>query len=341
MVPFRIARWIVVLFLGAGAQAAQAQSAVELTKNAPLVVQSVAELAANQGSTVVEIRSGNRQVALGTVVSSDGLVVTKASVIDEAESLTCHVADDRQWDATIVAQDELQDLALLRIEAGDLIAADLSSTGPAAAGSFLISVGKGGKALAVGIAVVDPRRFTVRQASSSDRGYLGIDCSRDPERRGLVVTQVSEASAARRSGIRQGDVIQSIDDQQTTIVSHMYRAIGSHKPGETIHLQLLRGDKEIRLRVTLGTRPLFEPYDQWGGGPFSERRFGFDSVVVHDAPIPPELCGGPVIDTDGRVVGINIARALRVATFAIPSGAVAAFVRQNADVAAPAEAASN
>jgi serine protease Do len=35
--------------------------------------------------------------------------------------------------------------------------------------------------------------------------------------------------------------------------------------------------------------------------------------------LPPWLCGGPLVDLDGKVIGINIARASRVSTYALPS----------------------
>jgi serine protease Do len=41
--------------------------------------------------------------------------------------------------------------------------------------------------------------------------------------------------------------------------------------------------------------------------------------LPHDTPLRPKDCGGPLVDTDGRVAGINIARALRVATYALPA----------------------
>ena len=64
------------------------------------------------------------------------------------------------------------------------------------------------------------------------------------------------------------------------------------------------------------------PEDEWGGGPFSVRREGFPSVLPHDVAVLPNQCGGPLIDTDGKAVGINIARALRVTTYAIPADIV-------------------
>jgi S1-C subfamily serine protease len=35
--------------------------------------------------------------------------------------------------------------------------------------------------------------------------------------------------------------------------------------------------------------------------------------------LQPKDCGGPLVDTEGRAVGINIARALRVTTYALPA----------------------
>jgi serine protease Do len=74
---------------------------------------------------------------------------------------------------------------------------------------------------------------------------------------------------------------------------------------------------------------------RWGGGPFSDKRFGFQEVISHDSVVEPEHCGGPLIDLRGNLVGINIARSMRVATFAIPVQDVRNFilrVRPNADL---------
>lgn len=38
--------------------------------------------------------------------------------------------------------------------------------------------------------------------------------------------------------------------------------------------------------------------------------------------IHPNECGGPLVNTDGKIVGINIARALRVTTYAVPTDVV-------------------
>ena len=52
------------------------------------------------------------------------------------------------------------------------------------------------------------------------------------------------------------------------------------------------------------------------------RSGGFDRALQHDTVLRPEDCGGPVVDLSGRVVAINIARAGRVESYALPTAAV-------------------
>ena len=45
-------------------------------------------------------------------------------------------------------------------------------------------------------------------------------------------------------------------------------------------------------------------------------------AIQHDSVLRPIDCGGPVVDVDGKVVGLNIARAGRVESYALPSSLV-------------------
>jgi serine protease Do len=58
------------------------------------------------------------------------------------------------------------------------------------------------------------------------------------------------------------------------------------------------------------------------GGPLSKRRTRFQEVVQHDSPLDPEDCGGPLVNLDGEVIGINVARAGRIMSYAIPAESV-------------------
>jgi serine protease Do len=55
------------------------------------------------------------------------------------------------------------------------------------------------------------------------------------------------------------------------------------------------------------------------GGPLSVRSADFPLVLQHDTVLRPIDCGGPVCDLSGKVVGVNIARAGRVESYAIPA----------------------
>ena len=334
---FFLAITAAMLMSAVAANVLRAQPRAGIQRSSSAVKQSVAELASSVNQSVVEIRLGERTVALGTIVASDGLVVTKASELGDGASLSCRLWDERQLTPEIVATDEALDLVLLRLSAADLSPVDLSTDRRPTAGSFLVSVGTAGQTLGLGVVEVDARKFDLRQPKASERGYLGVNCSSDQELGGLVVQQVTDDSAARRAGIRKGDVIVSINDRPLLLVEQLLRELRQHKAGEQVDLIIRRGEEKISLQAKLGVYAMFEPYDQWGGGPFSNRRFGFESVIVHDTPLTPQNCGGPLLDTDGHVVGINIARALRVASYALPVDVVRDFVQQHVPPAAPSE----
>ena len=61
-------------------------------------------------------------------------------------------------------------------------------------------------------------------------------------------------------------------------------------------------------------------------GQVSRRRSGFPRVLQHDSILQPADCGGPIVDLDGKAVGVNIARAGRAATYAVPADAVKAVL---------------
>jgi serine protease Do len=64
------------------------------------------------------------------------------------------------------------------------------------------------------------------------------------------------------------------------------------------------------------------------GGQLSQRRAGFPSVLQHDTVLRPNECGGPLVDLDGRAVAVNIARAGRVASYAVPASVAISIVEE-------------
>jgi serine protease Do len=107
--------------------------------------------------------------------------------------------------------------------------------------------------------------------------------------------------------------------------------IATRKLGDSVTLTLKRGDKELNVSAVLGRRVESGPpsrsdvMNAMGGDP-SKRATGFPAVLQHDTVLKPSECGGPLVNLDGEVIGINIARAGRTESFALPADAVAGLI---------------
>lgn len=69
---------------------------------------------------------------------------------------------------------------------------------------------------------------------------------------GCQVTLVREGTAAARAGIMPHDVITQVNGEPIANMAALVAAIAKQKPGDKIHVTLLRGDDEIDKDVVLG-----------------------------------------------------------------------------------------
>ena len=274
---------------------------------------------------VLEVREGNaRTVSLATLVGERGRAVTKASVLPAQFDVRSYDGVERS--ARILAIDEEQDLALLQVESGDLPGLPLDFEERFRPGQFLVSASGRSHPLGVGVLSVAPRRIP------AESGFLGVSFD-DADGR-VRITQVAPESAAERHGLKVDDLVRAVDDQEIASGAGFQSAIARKSPGTRVRLRLQRGEEAIDLRVTLGARETGQPESL--DGERSVRRAGFPRALQHDTVISPWQCGGPLLDMEGRCVAINIARAGRTATLAIPAEAVRKFLEQH-----PAEATSD
>ncbi len=278
------------------------------------------EAISDASAATVTILSGGEAVALGVVLDGDGHVVTKASEL--VGKLTCRTPDGKEHEATLLGSDESYDLAVLKVEAAEWKPAPWRTGAVPLPGSLVASVGAEDEPISVGVVSSGVRRIGGPTQSATRRGRLGVGLGEGEG--GLGIASVEKDSAADEAGIEPGDRILRINGKEMKDYEQVVEVVGANPPGKTIRITLQREEEEIELSATLGrTEPRPEPrLDHWGGGPFSDRRFGFPSVLPHDSVVDPSQCGGPLVDTDGRIVGINIARALRVTTYALPTEVV-------------------
>ena len=97
-------------------------------------------LAVRLRSSSVEVRCGDRGGGAGVIWSSDGLVVTNAHVA-RTNRPAVRLADGREFVADLVRRNTERDLALLRIEANGLNAAEIGDSTHVRAGQIVTAVG--------------------------------------------------------------------------------------------------------------------------------------------------------------------------------------------------------
>jgi len=77
----------------------------------------------------------------GFIVSADGLILTNAHVVSDADEVTVKLTDKREFKARVVGLDKLTDIAVLRIAAKNLPVVRLGSPGSAQVGEWVVAIG--------------------------------------------------------------------------------------------------------------------------------------------------------------------------------------------------------
>src|SRR6187401_2491622 len=69
---------------------------------------------------------------------------------------------------------------------------------------------------------------------------------------GVKVTEITDESAAKKAGIKEGDIITKIGDTKIEDPDQLSEAVRNHKPGEKVSVTLLRDKKEQKVTAELG-----------------------------------------------------------------------------------------
>jgi len=107
-----------------------------------------------------------RDSGSGVVVTPDGYILTNNHVIEGATKVTVSLSDKREFNATIVGSDDKSDVAVLKIEAGNLPVLPLGDSSTAQVGDIALAIGNPfglGQTVTMGI------------VSALGRGNLGIE----------------------------------------------------------------------------------------------------------------------------------------------------------------------
>jgi len=129
-------------------------------------------------------------------------------------------------------------------------------------------IGPGGN---VGIGLAIPSNMArniymqLKETGKVIRGYLGVaiddvqpnmaDFFGLDEAKGVLISQVTEDSAAEKAGLKRGDVVVELDGQVVDSANTFRNRVAMHKPGTRVEIVILRDGKRRTITATLDARP--------------------------------------------------------------------------------------
>jgi S1-C subfamily serine protease len=281
--------------------------------------------------STVWVWADRKPVAMGTVIGDGNQVLTKWSQIAFARTPVQVVGGDRTTGtARVVGVYQDDDLALLEIVDADFDPVSFSTEVKPTLGQFLIAAGPGDQPLKAGVVAVAERPLR-----ESDQAFLGVMLDPEFEGPGVRVQTIDDRGGADEAGLQGGDVLLAVDGQAVTSAFELRGILQKTRPGESIRVKYLREGAETETEILLGGRPEFQRVPEARlrsmrsmGTDVSLVAGGFPVILQSDMQLTPEQCGGPVVDLQGRVIGISIARPDRTRSFIIPSSRIVALLEE-------------
>lgn len=289
-------------------------------KNGSLIQDALApvQVSLQESSAVFYDNEKRENFIYGTVMSADGLLLTKASEIAEVDDFLVRVGKKKYLTSKFLARDDVWDVALLKIEANSLHPVDLGSDSEVELGTWVVSNGASERYFRRPRPGITSAKK--REIKGGSPAVLGIQFKSGDGQ--IEVMGVVDDSGADQAGLEKGDLLLEVDDRTIGDEASLLEYLRVKAPEDKIVLKVKRGDDELRLEVELMARhKLFEgPQDRNEGmsGDISGRRTSFPMILQHDTMLSADSVGGPLFTLDGKFLGMNIAAANRVESFAIP-----------------------
>lgn len=271
--------------------------------------------------STVRVLCDGKDTALGTIVGPDGWILTKAN--DLKGAITCKLRDGRTFVARLAGKHERHDLALLKIEATGLTPALFADSINTAVASWVACPGLTADPVAFGVVSVATRDVPNNGGPimSANPGYLGVALAQDTG--GVRVSQVMPKTPAEEAGLKVDDLILTLAGKKVSEPQEFMGDMQQFRPGDVVTLKIMRDKKEQLVKAKLTKKPPSRGDIQNNmGSKLSSRRSGYPTILQFDGVILPTDCGGPIVNLDGKVIGITISRAGRTENWAVPSEVV-------------------
>ena len=284
-----------------------------------LVAQAFSEQCEELQSSSAVLYDGLLFFSYGIVVSSDGYVLAKASELVGREKFHMRVDNRKFAEVAVVAQDPRWDVALLKVDAVNLQPVKWADSAELAQGSWVVANGATTRHL---------RRANVGIVSAKYRAVDGLapavlGVAFAPKKETLLVDDVAPDTGAERAGLKAGDTITKFAAKEVTSLEELVERVRDYMPGDTVPIEFQREGKTFKADLELMARQKAfkqsKSRNDSMSGDVSDRRDSFPRVMQVDVRFGNSRhIGGPLLNLDGECVGMNIARANRAESFAIP-----------------------
>lgn len=281
---------------------------------------------ASQSTLWVYVEGSRRKtpVALATVVGDGTRALTKWSEIAlDAESAYVYGGNGLTARIKVLGVYQEQDLALVQLDGASYRPIEWDTETKLEPGRFVVAAAPNDEPIGLGVVSVPAR-------SLREKAYLGVIIDNGAhEGPGVYLERVEPRSAARNAGLRRGDILLSIDGNSLSGADDVREAMADRSPGDRVKVRYRRGAEEAEAEVELKRASEFPAFEnhrlrtmETMGGRLNLVRTGFPLAVQTDIKLKADQCGGPVVDLDGKVVGISVARADRTHSLFIPSAEI-------------------
>ena len=178
--------------------------------------------------------------------------------------------------------------------------------------TFLISSSGSfsGMGFAIPSQIVEPVVQTLIRDGKVTHAFIGIQISDvTPDNAkffqmnkavGAVVSDVQPEAPGAKAGLRTGDVITELDGKPVTDAGQLQMMVAQKRPGETIHLQVVRDSKPVAIAVTLealgGDKGTETADSEHGKGRWGLSLADLTPDVRHEVQAKPSVQGAVVED---------------------------------------------
>ena len=231
----------------------------------------------------------------GFILTSDGYVVTNNHVVEGATSVTVKLYNGDEYDAEIVGTDEMNDVALLKIDATGLQTVTIGDSDQIEVGEEVIAIGNplGELTFTMTAGVVsaldreintDGKPINMLQTdvaiNSGNSGgplfdmngnVIGITSAKYSGSTssgasittaatyglptGPMIRTVEEGGCAEKAGLQEGDIIIGFNDAEISSYTDLVAALNKCRAGDTATIKVYRAGAEVEASVTLDERP--------------------------------------------------------------------------------------